>query len=56
MVNMFDLGEGAEFQKSEILIFIGSSHLSALFGDFSKPFWDKSITIFCRLSSVLQLL
>jgi hypothetical protein len=46
MVNVFEFGEGAEFQKSEILIFIGSSHLSGLFGDFAKPFWDNSLTIF----------
>jgi hypothetical protein len=56
MVNVFEFGEGAEFQKSEILISIRSPHLSGLFGDFAKPFWDNSLTIFCRLFSVLQLL
>jgi hypothetical protein len=56
MGNMFDLCEGAEFQNSKIQIFIGSFHLSGLFGDFAKPFWDNSLTIFCRLFSVLQLL
>jgi hypothetical protein len=36
MVNVFEFGEEAEFQKFEILIFIGSSRLSGLFGDFAK--------------------
>jgi hypothetical protein len=56
MVNTFDLCDGAEFQKTEILIFIWSSHLSDLFEGFAKHFWDNSLTIFCRLLSVLQLL
>jgi hypothetical protein len=55
-VNVFEFGEGAEIQKYEILIFIGSSHLSGLFQYFAKLFWDNALTIFCRLFSVLQLL
>jgi hypothetical protein len=54
-VNAFDLCEGADFQKTEILVFIWSFHLTCL-GGFAKPFWDNSLTIFCRLFSVLQLL
>jgi hypothetical protein len=56
MVSAFDLCEGDEYQKTEILIFIWSSHLSELFEGFPKPFWDNSLTIFCMLFSVLQFL
>jgi hypothetical protein len=56
MVNVLEFGEGAEFQESEILISIESPHLSGLFGDFSKLFWENPLTIFCRLLSVSQLL
>jgi hypothetical protein len=55
-VNMFDLCEGAGFQKSEILISIEGLHLKGLFGDFEKFFWANSLTISCSLFSVLQLL
>jgi hypothetical protein len=55
-VNVFEFGEGAEFQEFEILISIESTHLSGLFGDFAKPFWENPLTISCRLLSVSQLL
>jgi hypothetical protein len=45
-VNTFDLCEGADFQKIEILVFDLSFHLSDLFEGFAKPFWDNSLTIF----------
>ena len=56
MVNVLEFGWGAEFQKSKILISIEGLHLNGLFGDFEKFFWANSLTIFCSLFSVLQLL
>jgi hypothetical protein len=53
---MFDLCEGARFQKSEILISIEGLQLKGLFGDFEKFFWANSLTISYSLFSVLQLL
>jgi hypothetical protein len=55
-VNMLEFGEGAEFQKTEILISIEGPHLNDLFGDLKKIFWANSLTIFCSLFSVSQLL
>jgi hypothetical protein len=46
MVNALEFGEGAEFQKSEILISIEGPHLNGLFGDFEKFFWANSLTIY----------
>jgi hypothetical protein len=40
---MFEFGEGAEFQESEILNSIESPHLSGLFRDFAKPFWETHL-------------
>jgi hypothetical protein len=45
-VNTFDLCEGVVFQKTKILVFGLSFHLSYLFEGFAKPFWDNSLTIF----------
>jgi hypothetical protein len=56
MVNVLEFGEGAEFHKSKILIFMEGPHLIGLIGDFSKLFWANPLTIFCRLFSVSQLL
>jgi hypothetical protein len=42
-VNMFDLCEGAGFQKYEILISKEGLHLKGLFGDFEKFFWANSL-------------
>jgi hypothetical protein len=46
MVNALEFGEGAEFQKSEILISIEGLHLKGLFGDFEIFFWAKSLHYF----------
>jgi hypothetical protein len=56
MLNALKFGWGAEFQKYEILISIEGHLLNGLFGDFEKFFWANSMTIFCSLFSVLQLL
>ena len=46
MVNALAFGEGAVFQKYEILISIEGLHLNGLFGDFEKFFWANSLIIF----------
>jgi hypothetical protein len=40
-VNMLEFGEGAEFQKTEILISIEGPHLNDLFGDLKKNLLGK---------------
>jgi hypothetical protein len=45
-VNTFDLCEGVDFQKTEILVFGFELPLSDLFGGFCKTFWGNSLTIF----------
>ena len=56
MVNVLEFGLEAEIQKSVFQISLESLQLNGLFGVFEKFFWPNSLTIFCNLISVFQLL
>jgi hypothetical protein len=56
MVNVLEFGLEDEIQKSEFQISLESLQLNGLFGVFEKFFWPNSLTNFCSLISVFQLL
>jgi hypothetical protein len=55
-VNALEFGLEAEIQNSGFQISKEGLQLNGLFGDFEKFFWPKSLTNFCSLLSVCQLL
>jgi hypothetical protein len=55
-VNALEFGLEAEIQKSEFQISLESLQLNGLFWGSEKLFWPNSLTNFCRLISVFQLL
>jgi hypothetical protein len=56
MVNVLEFGLEDEIQKSEFQISLESLQLNGLFGVFEKFFWPNSLTNFCSLISLFQLL
>ena len=46
MVNALEFGRGAEFLKSEFIIFIEGPYLNGLFGDFENSFGQTVILFF----------
>jgi hypothetical protein len=55
-VNALGFGLEAETQKSKFQISLESLQLNGLFGVFENFFWPSSLTNFCSLISVLELL
>jgi hypothetical protein len=55
-VNMLKFGLEAEIHKSEFQISMEGLQLNGLFGGFAKFFWPNSLTNFCSLFSVFQVL
>jgi hypothetical protein len=55
-VNAPGFGLETEIQKSEFQISLESLYLNGLFGVFENFFWSNSLTNFCSLFSVFQLL
>jgi hypothetical protein len=55
-VNALEFGLEAEIQKSEFQVSLESLQLNGLFGFFEKFFWPNSLTNFCSLISVFQIL
>jgi hypothetical protein len=55
-VNTLGFGLEAEIQKSEFQVSLESLQLNGLFGLFENFFWPNSLTNFCSLISVFQLL
>jgi hypothetical protein len=56
MVNVLEFGLEAEIQESEFQISLESLQLNGLFGVFEKFFGPNSLTNFCSLISVFQVL
>jgi hypothetical protein len=55
-VNALEFGLEAEIQKYEFKISLETLQLNGLFEVFEKLFWPNSLTNFCSLISVFQLL
>jgi hypothetical protein len=55
-VNTLGFGLEAEIHKSEFQISLEILQLNGLFGVFENFFWSNSLTKFCSLISVFQLL